>query len=100
MGAYINVVGKTKEGWLSEHAEPVSEEALQTRDFETELKAGRMLVCLVHNGLAFTAAGIAFSESELKRFKHPNSRKRLWFSALIDELLTVSDLEDYLIDPS
>lgn len=90
MGAYINGPW-TKESWLSEHAKKVDDEDL---DFEAELKAGRMLVCLVQNP-GFSAAAIAFSRDELEVFKQPDGREKSWFSAPIDELLIDSNLSNY-----
>lgn len=89
MGAYVNpprAIAPTKEAWLNEHGLVTNDPKIT----ETELP-----VCLVDNG-AFTAAGIAYSESELRAFQLPqHTRRKVWYQVKRELLYAVSDLADY-----
>ena len=75
MGNYINPKGKTKEEFLEEFGLE-----LQNPPFWNDIARDNLdyPVCLVNNG-PFTAAGIAYSESELEVFKRPDGRPKRWF---------------------
>ena len=91
MGAYINPpTGKSKEDWLRENAEPTT---IRTWD---EIPSGKSLVIWMDNSV-FTAAGIAFSERELKDFMDPSdTRPKNFYLVDTDLLYDVSDLSEYL----
>lgn len=78
MGIYINPPKETKESYLERKGELT--ETPQSLPGE-----GRVAVCLVNNG-AFTAAGIAFNERELRAFQEPGDyRPRSWYLVPADE---------------
>lgn len=95
MGAYVNPVGQTKEAWLKEHGELVSE---APKAFDERMKL-ELPVCLVDNG-PFTAAGIAYSAGELSAFKYPDGRRKEWYWVPTKKLmdLDVSTLPRYMKD--
>lgn len=76
MGYYIDPTnGQTKEEWLTEHGIRLMGVP------ETIDEGGEDLlpVCLVNNG-AFNAAGIAFSNAELRVFASPrDTRPKVWY---------------------
>lgn len=89
MGAYVNpprTTAPSKEAWLNEHGLVTNDPKIT----ETELP-----VCLVDNG-AFTAAGIAYTETELRRMQLPlDTRRKVWYQVKRELLYGVSDLADY-----
>lgn len=92
MGAYLNPPTTTKERWLVDNAVFVKEPPQSIDELPDCLP-----VCLVDNG-AFTAAGIAYNEQELKHFKDPDGRRKTWFWAEIEKLKdpSISNLIHYL----
>lgn len=90
MGCYINPVKMHKEDWLLVHATP-----LAAAPAWHEVPSGELPVCLVDNG-PFTAAGVAYDEQELTEFSAPDPRPTWWYTAAIEKLRTVSDLDKYL----
>lgn len=92
MGAYVNPPDTTKEQWLKQHGQPITGPPQRFDGLGTKF----LPVCVVDNG-HFTAAGIAFSQNELKVFADPNDpRPKKWYWVHIEDLLTVSNLKDYL----
>lgn len=92
MGAYINPPGMTKEMWLQQNATECTgaPEAFDERP-------GELFVCLVRNSMMFSAAAICFDEDEHADFIDPEDpRPKAWFSAPIEKLLEVSNLQVYL----
>lgn len=91
MGSYINPQTCSKEQWLKDNAYEIDIE-------HTDLRPdGEMAVCLVNNG-PFTAAGIIFNRREWKCFTDAgDSRPKKWFSAKIEDLKKVSDLEKHIL---
>lgn len=91
MGCYINPVKMHKEDWLLVHATQ-----LTAAPAWHEVPSGQLPVCLVFNP-GFTAAGVAFNEQELIEFSDPGDpRPMIWYTAAIEKLRTVSDLDKYL----
>lgn len=90
MGCYVNPQTETKEAWLSRHGTVL----LIMPEWEA-VPSNQLPVCLVDNG-PFTAAAVAFSQSEYKYFMKPDSRPKVWYLAKIDDLKTVSELECWL----
>lgn len=78
MGIYINPQKGTKEEWLEINATLISEESFVTHKPGL---AGLFTVCLVDNvALGFTAAAVAFSEEEARRFADPfDGRPRKYY---------------------
>jgi hypothetical protein len=88
MGCYVNPTGASKEEFLMREGRRV--DFAEAKITETELP-----VCLMANGF-FTAAGVAFSESELDAFSDPaDVRPKAWFMVSKAKLRKVSDLESY-----
>jgi hypothetical protein len=92
MGVYINPVGLSKESWLGQHGQLVSESAVKLVGFQKDLS---MYVCLVDNGM-FTAAAVAYSPAELSEFLREDGRPKKWYRCTITELSAVSDLARYV----
>jgi hypothetical protein len=91
MGAYINPPQMSKEAWLDFNGVDIP-----TAPLWKDIPKDMLAVCLVNNG-SFTAAGIAFSESELEVFKYPDGRPKRWYLCLEEDLLLVSkELSRYL----
>lgn len=91
MGAYVNPPNASKEEWLAYYGVELTE-APSTIDEVV----GSLPVCLVDNG-PFTAAGIAYSDRELKEFADPTDmRPKRWYWVPIPLLLEVSNLSNYL----
>jgi len=91
MGAYINPIDETKEQWLEKNGTEVP--FLDKWD----IPENHFPVVLVDNG-PFTAAGIAYCESELKAFINPEDwRPKRYFIVPIHRLHEVSpELERYM----
>jgi len=94
MGCYINPPDMSKEDWLHEHAE-MTEGQLFPPVWD-EIPEGHLPVCLVLNA-EFTAAAVGYDEQENEAFSYTESdlRPRIWFTAPIEALLEVSDLEKW-----
>lgn len=92
MGIYINPKDCAKEQWLAKYRDTVTR-APPTSHIEGD----RMAVVLVDNE-GFTAAGIAFSPSELAAFSRPDLRPKLWFMVPIADLeaITGVSLREYV----
>lgn len=93
MGYYVNPEGKFKSGekekWLFANGRAVPDGDLPAWE---EISKDKAMVCLINNGV-FTAAAIAFKESEYHVFLTPDGRPRIWFSVDREKLTTVSDVE-------
>lgn len=80
MGYYLNPKDMSKESWLALNGEVV-------RAPTWPVKEGFLPVCLVNNG-PFTAAGVAFSESEFNAFARPSDlRPKIWYLVQTEKLL-------------
>lgn len=94
IGCYVNPKNESKEAWLEKHGTviPISIDAPYNDYCEDEC----LPVILVDNGL-FTAAGVAFDEREFKDFNNPTDpRPKKGYKVKIEDLKTVSDIENYL----
>ena len=89
MGAYINPKNETKEDFLSREGTEITQQQA-----ENEKYPGNMVVCLVNNGM-FTAAGVAFNQSEINEFAAPDGRFKRWYRVEVEKLLKVSNVEKY-----
>lgn len=91
MGCYINPPGMSKEDWLLLYALPLRSAPSPVDSILIDY----VPVCWVDNG-DFTAAGVAYSAEEQRRFSNPNDpRPKLWFYAPRVEVRKVSDLAAY-----
>lgn len=89
MGIYVNPTGELKEEFLTREGVRV-DHSFVWKDLPTNC----LPVVLVKNGF-FTAAGIAFSERELRQFLRPGDvRPKEIFIVEIGKLKTVSPLRD------
>lgn len=78
MGEYINPTERTKEQFLETEGREISAPGL--------VLPGELPVCLVSNG-AFTAAGIAYDEREIKAFSEPGDyRPKRWYAVSYEKL--------------
>lgn len=94
MGLYLNPANETKEEWLEREGERTS---AQHAAWDA-IPEGQLPVVLMDNG-PFTAAGIAYKESELQAFTRDDDlRPRTIFLVNIDKLCGVSALAEYLAD--
>ncbi len=88
MGFYVNPRGETKESFLNREG---IKGPYDLRLSWKSVPAGYLPVVLVDNG-PFTAAGIAYCESELEAFTDMNDpRPRQIFFVKIEKLLPVTD---------
>lgn len=88
MGYYVNPPGESKESFLRREGLRVPNDRKITWD---SVPKGFLPVVLLDNG-PFTAAGIAYCESELNVFTRlDDPRSRQVFMVKIDKLLPVSD---------
>lgn len=86
MGYYINpFTNISKEKWLDEYAEQVSRNEM----IWEKIPEGHLPIILINNG-EFTAAGIGYSEQELKTFLEPDGRERKYFVAKISDISNAS----------
>lgn len=87
MGCYINPENESKEAFLKRHGRSVT--------WPLKITDTHVPVCLVDNGL-FTAAAVAWCESELQAFQRPgDNRPKQWYIVPRDEVRKVSDLAHY-----
>jgi len=86
MGYYINPAGESKESWLTRNGV----RCVGTPAWKNTPEA-HLPVCLMDNG-PFTAAGIAYDESEFNAFigDGTNMRPKSWY------MVPASLLEEYL----
>ncbi len=83
MGYYINPETGTKEEWLAANARRIELSLIKNWRFDIEQE---LPICLVDNGI-FTAAGIAYSSSEIEAFMETGKiRPTQWFAALRNRL--------------
>lgn len=104
MGCYINPGGwgehkPSRPQWISKE-EFLGEFGIQSLNLEEfadplNCPAGMLPVVWVDNG-RMTAAGIAYSPSELAEFLYPDARPKRYFYVEVETLKEVSPLEDYL----
>jgi hypothetical protein len=83
MGLYINPPGMTKEKFLQNHAERVTEDRVKEFNFDPMLGHTLQLpLCLVDNG-HFTALAVGFEKEETLRWFNPQDfrPKRFYFVA-------------------
>lgn len=96
MGYYINPTdGLTKEEWLMKFGERKDGVVQQEVDTWNEIPENCLAVCLVDNG-PFTAAAIAYKESEFEVFKDNTNddRPKTWFlveKEMLEEFLEGAD---------
>lgn len=89
MGFYLNPSEQTKEDFLQEHGVKIEAPFWPTRDDVA-------LVCWIDNG-PFAAAGVAYSEAEMKEFNDPSDpRFRIWYLVAWEKIWPVVDSPDYL----
>ena len=87
MGCYINPT-TSKESWLETFGRPISELGVIITELE-------LPVCLVNNG-SFSAAAVAFCQSEIDAFSNPrDARPRRWYMVTRGMLYQVSDLKSW-----
>lgn len=80
MGMYLNPKnGQAKEQWLAEHGERMPGPRWPP-------EKGFELVCLVEN-YSFKAAGVCYTEGEMKAFAYEDGRPREWWKVKTEELL-------------
>lgn len=77
MGAYVNPPNMHKKQWLEKYGKRLSNAPERFDEHP-----GKLPVCLVNNG-PFMAGGIAFSKQELRVFRKPDGRPKIWY--LVDE---------------
>ncbi|MBR3655258.1 MAG: hypothetical protein IKR34_02110 [Candidatus Gastranaerophilales bacterium] len=94
MGCYIDPKNETKEEFLKREGEEVESDYI-TQNFRFIKKQDKLPVILVDNG-PFTAAGVAYIESEFERFTRYDNRPKRFYLVPIEKLKTVSPIEDYL----
>lgn len=85
MGYYVAPISEAKEAWLERHSVKKADVPPEWSD----IPEGCLVVCLVDNKV-FTAAGIAYDEEELARFKEPDKRKRVWYMIPKTKLIEVN----------
>jgi len=89
MGYYVNPKNETKEQFLNKHG-------IRFSGTWKDVPEDSLPVILIDNGI-FTAAGIAYQESEFKVFTDPfDSRPKEVFIVPIEKLKEVSDLSFYV----
>ena len=77
MGYYVNPPKGSKGAWLEENSAVVSTKPLG--NFQSYRDAGCIPVCHVDN-IAFSAAGVCYSEAEFLEWKTPDGRHKEWYS--------------------
>ncbi len=84
MGLYIDPTnGQTKEQWLQDKGTNIPPAFIDPA-------TGEVTVCLVNNG-PFTAAAVAYSESEFNAFNQGRDmRPKMWFRVSVDDVMLVT----------
>ena len=97
MGIYINPTnGQSKEEWLNERGEKFNY-TTEVSVVKPLMEHHKIIVCLVVNGM-FTAAAVAFDNSELRAFANPNDlRPKTWYMVHIDKLLDHSGISERVL---
>ena len=90
MGIYVNPSDCDKETWLCRYGEIIMGQGV-SRAPSTYKSGDCLAVCLVDNG-GFTAAGVAYNESELASFAYPDGRDKVWFWVPLSALAEVTGL--------
>lgn len=86
MGFYINPQNCSKEDWLKANAV-----AKYLTPPQKHRDGDNVVVCLVDNG-GFTAAGVAYDQTELETFALPDGRRKEWYMvpiAAVQKLINV-----------
>lgn len=88
MGFYINPLNESKQSFLDR----VSTKIQQPLSYN-DVSDDTAIICLVDNGV-FSAAGIVFSERELKAFTYNvnDDRPKTWYIVPRNELYQVSEI--------
>ena len=90
MGCYVNPANETKESFLKREGIAVNNPSWLSKPKNT------LPVVLMDNG-SFSAAGIAYSERELKEFTRPDDyRLKTFFYVDIQKLCSVSNVHEYI----
>ena len=90
MGCYVNPKLESKESWLKREGNKVSQVSWDN------LPEGTLPVVVMNNRF-FTAAGVAYSEDELKAFTDPSDhRHKEFYYVDVEKLAKVSDIKDYI----
>jgi hypothetical protein len=90
MGCYVNPPGERKEDFLLRVGKPIVNPPARLSD----VPEGHHLVVLLHNAL-FTAAAVAYCESEFAEFtRKDEKRRRLFYLVPISELWATSSLKE------
>lgn len=95
MGAYVNPQRMSKKQFLRRKGDYIG---MQPPSNHTRQEDGetQFAVCLVDNG-PFRAAGIMYAPRELEAFSRDDDpRPKRWYWVSKDDLLPVSDLENFL----
>lgn len=96
MGCYVNPTEESKEEFLEREGEEVVSDVISIF-FKEHVKRGNMPVVLVDNG-KFSAAGVAYCESEFERFVRYDNRPKKFYLVPLEKLKEVSDIEAYLAE--
>lgn len=94
MGCYVNPENEEKEEFLEREGREVESDYI-TDNFKSLKEKGMLPVVLCDNG-RFTAAGVAYRESEFERFVRYDNRPKKFYLVDIEKLKKVSDVEGYL----
>lgn len=73
MGLYVNPSESSKENWLKENGERISQPSTYA-----DIDDKKAAVCLVDNGM-FTAAGIVTDQRELEAFSNTGDLRPKWW---------------------
>lgn len=96
MGCYVDPNNETKEEFLEREGREVTSDEI-ARNYRFIKEGGELPVVLCDNG-SFTAAGVAFTESEFERFVRYDNRPKRFFIVSIEKLATVSSIKAYLAE--
>jgi len=94
MGCYVDPQKETKEAFLEREGREVESDYI-SQNYKSIKQKGELPVVLCDNG-AFTAAGVAYTESEFERFVRYDNRPKRFFIVSIEKLKTVSPVEGWL----
>lgn len=91
MGCYIETpVSKGKAAWLIEHADAWAIGEFDHETYESWMRDGKVVVCVVENW-AFDAAAIAYSWEEAKEFADVRDRRpKTWLLMSRDKVLELA----------